>query len=40
MEMKIIAINEEKALKNYHLGIRFTDEKLGLGDDVASSYEL
>ena len=39
MKMNIIAINEERALENHHMGIRFTDEKLELGADVANSYD-
>lgn len=39
MKMNIIEINEEKALANYNMGIRFTDEKLDMGADVANSYD-
>lgn len=39
MKMEIIAIDEEKALANRHMGIRFTDEDLAIGNDVTNSYD-
>ena len=39
MTIEIVEINEARALKNEHMGIRFDNREYKIGEDVANSYD-